>query len=632
MNSATRIRFLTILISLGVSNSLAIAEPDPAKLYAWYRTDGLTTSGADVARWQNSATSGIPENRDLPRVFGRPRAFRVRTADGERPVMRLDGNSALWQAANDWGSLGQGRTVIVLLRVAKDADGFLFDGSTNSGLSRAQIRSGEWQAGVQPPPISNAANADTVTLPAAFETWQVQSFSLQKSEAGTRVTHLEMNEEEFRSAETTSFALSPLSGFIVGANAATKSGLRCDVAEILVFDRALSATEQQEVMTDLRHRWRDITDLPPEKQPKSFDDDPAVFRKIIRQPGDDGSKAYRIPGLAATPKGTLLAVFDIRHDGGGDLPGNIDVGLMRSTDDGESWSPMRPVLDFSKSEPDSHGNGVGDPAILVDSQTGTAFVVALWSKGNRAWNGSGPGLTPDETGQFVMTRSSDDGLTWTAPINLTSRIKGRDPKWRLLFNGPGSGIQLRNGTLVFAAQFREANGTAHSCFLFSRDHGESWTLSPPAIPGQPPTSESQIAELEDGSLLLSMRDESRSGERAWARWTWKPTGDALTPGQWSEPWHVVPDPTCMASLIRHPHGELLFSNPNSRKQRVALTVRISNDGGQSWSDGRLLDPRGCMYSSMAILNDGRIGILYEVAGTLTFARFPLEWVKQSHDH
>jgi sialidase-1 len=351
--------------------------------------------------------------------------------------------------------------------------------------------------------------------------------------------------------------------------------------------------------------------------------DPQVFRKILRSPGDDGSKAYRIPGLATTPKGTLLAVFDIRYESAVDLPANIDVGLMRSTDRGETWSKMQTILDFDKTVPNSRGNGVGDPTILVDSKTGTIFVAALWSQGNRSWFGSGPGLTPEETGQFVLTKSTDDGLTWSAPINITKQIK--DPAWRLMFQGPGAGIQTKDGTLIFPAQYKEAGGMPHSCFIFSRDGGETWHTAPAAIPKSPPTSESQIAELADGSLLLTMRNESKSGQRAWARWEW--SKDEPNTGKWSEPWFALPDPTCMASLLRHPSGDLIFSNPNSPKHRVALTIRTSSDSGKTWSDGRLLDPRGSMYSCLTVLDDGHIGVLYEVAGTLTFARFPLDWAK-----
>ncbi len=365
---------------------------------------------------------------------------------------------------------------------------------------------------------------------------------------------------------------------------------------------------------------------PAAQQPQApqVPNDPRVFRTTLRKAGDDGVHTYRIPGLATTPKGTLIAVFDLRHKGGGDLPADIDVGAMRSTDDGATWTPVRRIIDYDATAPGSRGNGVGDPAILVD-RNGTVFVAALWSKGPRAWNGSGPGMTPDETGQFVLVKSTDEGVSWSKPVSITPQVK--NPAWRLCFNGPGNGIQLRDGTLVFPAQFKGADNVPHSCFIASRDGGTTWKISPAAIPGKPPTSESAIAELADGALLLTMRNESRAGVRAWARWDWQ--GDALQ-GKWSEPWLTVPDPTCMASLIRHPHGELIFSNPNHNARRVALTIRSSTDNGKTWSAGRLLDPAGAMYSCLTVLRDGRIGVLYE-SGTeagLVFARFPLDWVQE----
>ncbi len=349
-------------------------------------------------------------------------------------------------------------------------------------------------------------------------------------------------------------------------------------------------------------------------------------KQILCKQGDKGVHTYRIPGLATTSAGTLLAVFDLRHQSEADLPQDIDVGLMRSTDNGDTWSNVKPILDFEKNEAGSLGNGVGDPAILVDRETKTIFVAAIWSKGNRGWKGSGPGITPDETGQVVLTKSTDDGLTWSAPMNITAQIEGRDRRWRLFFCGPGNGIQQSNGRLVFAAQFREASGPPHSCLLYSNDHGETWRVSPPAIPQDPPTSEAQVAELSDGSLLLTMRDESRSGLRAWSHLTWSDSRTGESPGEWSKPWFVLPDPVCMASLISRPDGLLIFSNPASKTDRVALTVRTSTDGGHSWSEGKVIEPGHSMYSSLALLPDGRVAVLYETDGKLTLARFPLDWI------
>ncbi len=594
--------------------SVAFAA-EPENLHSWYRTDGLKTEGANVRAWENTAASGA--GRSLVRIVGAPRAWLVGTPGGERTVLRLDGKSALWQPAGTWGTLGEGRTVVALVRIPEVKDGVLFDGSTGSGMTRIQVRGANWQAGVQPSPVANADPADTNTHPAKAGEWQVHAAVFKKEPEGTSFVHRIGGEEK----SGASSVAAPLGGFILGANVATKNGLACDVAEVLVFNTALEGDWLVAVEKDLAARWGKPVDLPEAKQPKppGLPDDPRIFRTTVRKQGDDGVHTYRIPGLATTPRGTLIAVFDARNKGGGDLPGDIDVGMVRSTDDGATWGAMQRIMDYDAAEPGSQGNGVGDPTVLVDGKSGTIFVAALWSKGKRAWNGSGAGMTPDETGQFVITKSTDDGVTWSKPVSITPQMKR--PEWKLLFNGPGNGIQLRDGTLVFPAQFKDAGSVPHSCFIESRDGGTTWKISPPAIPERPPTSEAQIAECSDGSLLLTMRNEARTGQRAWARWR---------DGKWSEPWHAVTDPTCMASLISHPKNVLIFSNPNNAARRDRMTIRHSADDGKTWSDGKLLDPGFSMYSSLTVLRDGRIGILYESGDTagLVFARFPLEWVME----
>jgi sialidase-1 len=269
---------------------------------------------------------------------------------------------------------------------------------------------------------------------------------------------------------------------------------------------------------------------------------------------------------------------------------------------------------------------VGDAAILVDRRTGVIFLAALWSFGDNGWHRSGQGLTPEETGQLVIAKSHDDGLTWSEPVSITSQIK--QPQWRLCFQGPGAGIQLQDGTLVFAAQFRDASGKASSCFIFSQDGGQQWQISPAAIPGDPPTSEAQLVQLPDRSLLMTMRNESRAPQRLWARWQWNQT---LLEGCWSPHWLDVRDPVCMASIIAHPSGLLLLSH-NDSAQREKMTVRTSRDQGQSWSQGQLLDARPTAYSCMTVLPSQEVGILYEVGDsdsveTLTYARFSLDWLE-----
>jgi len=88
-------------------------------------------------------------------------------------------------------------------------------------------------------------------------------------------------------------------------------------------------------------------------------------------------------------------------------------------------------------------NGVGDPAILVDDVTGAIWVIAAWTHGmgnGRAWVNSMDGNGKETTAQLMLAKSTDDGRTWSAPINITGQVK--DPSWNFLLQGPGMGITM----------------------------------------------------------------------------------------------------------------------------------------------------------------------------------------------
>lgn len=343
----------------------------------------------------------------------------------------------------------------------------------------------------------------------------------------------------------------------------------------------------------------------------------------LRLHGDDGSKFFRIPGIARSNAGTLLAVYDVRYDHAGDLPANIDIGVSRSTDGGKSWGPMAIAMDMGKDPAHGH-DGIGDPAILVDTVTGRIWIAALWSHGNRAWHKSGPGLTSDETGQLMISHSDDDGLTWSKPRNLTAEVK--DPRWRLLLAGPGSGITTRDGTLVFAAQFRSADGgdtmgKPFSTILTSKDRGKSWRIGTGA---RIDTTEAQVVELADGSLMLNCRD-NRGGSRS-----------ILVTRDLGKSWQAhptdrkdLPEPVCMASLLRWDRpGQspvYLFSNPARTDERSAMTIKVSGDNARDWPERlhTLYDSRkGAGYSCLVHVDATHVGVLYEGQSELYFLRIP----------
>ncbi len=334
----------------------------------------------------------------------------------------------------------------------------------------------------------------------------------------------------------------------------------------------------------------------------------------VRHAGDDGSAAYRIPGLVTTNKGTLLGVYDVRYNNSADLQEHVDIGVSRSTDGGQTWEPMRIAMTFGEADGMPRAqNGVGDPAILVDKQTGTIWVIAAWTQGmgnGRAWFNSGQGMD-HKTAQLMLSRSDDDGKTWSAPINITEQVK--DPSWYFLLQGPGMGITMQDGTLVFAAQFINEDKDPSACIIYSKDHGKTWHLHNPARNN---TTEAQVAEVEPGVLMLNMRD-NRGGSRA--VYTTKDMGKTWVKHPSSR--KVLQEPVCMASLIKSEAKDnvlgkdiLLFSNPNTIKGRHHITIKASLDGGMTYPKEyqvMLDEGDGWGYSCLAMIDKETVGILYE---------------------
>ncbi|MBT5909043.1 MAG: hypothetical protein HOH25_04550, partial [Opitutae bacterium] len=360
------------------------------------------------------------------------------------------------------------------------------------------------------------------------------------------------------------------------------------------------------------------------------DQTPSIQRMgvALRNGGDNGVNTYRIPGLATTEKGSLIGVYDIRRRSGGDLPGDIDVGMSRSIDGGRTWDPMKVIMDMGN-DPEWRYDGIGDPAVLVDQGTGTIWVAATWSHGNRSWRGSGPGLKPEETGQLMLVRSDDDGITWSKPLNITSQVK--KPEWCFILQGPGKGITMRDGTIVFAAQYQdppEKKRLPHSTIIYSKDHGKTWKVGTSAFDD---TTESQVVEIEPGVLMLNCR-YNRKALRVVV--TTHDMGKTWQKHSTSEKSLIEPG-SCMASLIdvdrevgKGIGNWLLFSNPDSTRGRHHITIKASPDRGMTWpKENRLLldEENSAGYSCMSMIDEKTVGILYEGSQAhMTFQRIPLE--------
>jgi sialidase-1 len=350
--------------------------------------------------------------------------------------------------------------------------------------------------------------------------------------------------------------------------------------------------------------------------------------------GKGGYAIYRIPGIAATPKGTLVAYCEARKSHSD--WGSIDLQVRRSTDGGATWSEPRrigevagphaqnPLVKKARKPDEITFN---NPVMIADRKTGAVhFLFCI------------------EYMRCYHSRSDDDGATFSQPVEITKAFDAfrTDYDWKVLATGPGHGIQLKSGRLLVPVWLsRGTGGNAHHpsmvSTIVSDDGGKSWQRGEIAANETDPLkdpNETCAAELADGRVMLNIRHEAKERRRAV---TFSKDG---TTG-WTTPAfdEALREPVCFASLCRWGEAtkdgpnRLLFVNPDTPTGRKNLTVRLSDDEGKSWKFSKVLDPGASAYSDLAVDGKGTIFCLYERGGykALTLAKFDLAWLTDGKD-
>jgi len=383
------------------------------------------------------------------------------------------------------------------------------------------------------------------------------------------------------------------------------------------------------------------TPLPAAAQPIAK---PFLEKTNLFEEDKAGFRLYRIPGIIVTAKGSVLAYCEARKFTVADR-GELEIHFRRSTDGGKSWSsakqvahlgprlsrnPHMPEAKKSKNMGGPNEQTVNNP-VGIAGRDGTVHL-----------------LYCVEYMRCFYIRSEDDGVTWSAPVEITSTFDQfrSELDWQVIATGPGHAVQLRSGRLVAPfwmatyekqAELRKAVGV-----IYSDDNGKTWLRGEIALRN---AGEPNIAEIPDGRVLVTARNGDPRSRRVVA---YSPNGAT----GWSKPEFIehLLEPGCMAGIVSHPGTAprtkpfLLFSNPDTTKRahkdRINVTIKLSEDGGRTWPVSRVLQPGPGAYSDLAVLPDGTILCFYESGDPeaprkngrpwaysfLTLARFNLEWL------
>ncbi|MGK6353048.1 sialidase family protein [Parapedobacter sp. DT-150] len=321
---------------------------------------------------------------------------------------------------------------------------------------------------------------------------------------------------------------------------------------------------------------------------------------VVFEPTAGAYSSTRIPALVLTKKGTLLAFAAGRIESASDWA-DMDLLLRRSEDGGSTWSPIQVVAERA-------GNKPTDNPTPIVGDDGTIHL-----------------LYQRDYAYAYYTQSTDDGLTWAPPLNITPTFEAfkTDYDWKVLAPGPGHSIQLKSGRLLVPVWLANSDKLAphrshrpsRIATIYSDDSGKTWQRGAmvPEVEGFKNPSETMAVQLPDGTVMLSIRNESEKRRKGVSF-----SKDGIS--GWTTPAYdeALFEPICMSSILGVDYqgtDYLIFLNPDSehlpKHPRQNLTLKASEDSGKAWGTERVIYDGISGYSDMAVGPDGTIYCLFE---------------------
>lgn len=208
-------------------------------LYAWFDAgNGVNggsppLDGAPVTSWFDLTGKGHTLVQTLAPIATKP-VYRANGA-GAFPSIEFDGDAAIWgDDTNQFGTIQSQRTIFIVAK-AWSGGGYLFD--SNNVFARNALS-------ILPP---NGSQQWTLTFGAPWASGEFPPFDLYQIHeivVGAGLPEYYINGNFVGTAST---AAPPLGGLVVGAQYNVANGYHGQVAEILIYDRALARPDRASI-------------------------------------------------------------------------------------------------------------------------------------------------------------------------------------------------------------------------------------------------------------------------------------------------------------------------------------------------------------------------------------------------
>ncbi|MCC6616648.1 MAG: exo-alpha-sialidase [Anaerolineae bacterium] len=363
--------------------------------------------------------------------------------------------------------------------------------------------------------------------------------------------------------------------------------------------------------------------------------------------GTEGHACYRIPSIVRAATGDLVAFAEGRLHTCSDSGQPIRIVCKRSSDNGRTWTPVQIVAQDVIA---GQEYTVQNCSPVVDTVHGTGRIVLVMTAAEHSeWDlARGTG-----TSRAWCVVSDDHGQTWSPPRDITAQVHrpavmNAESDWRIQRPALGHAIQLQSGThrgrLFHAGTITCGDRSvfnSQNYVFWSADLGQTWQIG--GVAPQPGLNEASAVELQDGAVMINSRsyhDEQPTGRRAVTLAEFDDSGAALF-GETRYDAALI-DSAVQASILRYTwrhdlqdasKSRIVFANPSHPRARKRMTVRLSEDEGQTWAFSKVVDPGPAAYSDLVVQADGQIGLLYERGnqGGIWYVSFTLDWLTDGQD-